>query len=221
MGWWMVAAAAAPYVMSAMQKKPKAPGAPGAVQMPDRSQYINGMLDTAYNPNSEQWGMAADRAADQVNRILGRQGMAGSSVGMQAHQAAQAQIAQAWLADQAQRQAQAMQIVNQYDTGRGNLAAGQAAQQYNYANDAYNRANQANAAQVQGISNMVGAGMQMYNQHQADQRWDQMMEQNQQILNNQQAFYGTPGSAPNNYTSPEYQYGQQPMPYGRVRGGGF
>lgn len=177
--WWAVAAAALPYVVSAMQGKPKRPQAPAQARLTNRDAQMNQIMDTAFNPNSNQYSLASEMAAEQVNRVLARSGMGGSSAGAQMQSNTQAQMAQAWLENQAQRQQAAMQTVTAYDQNQqgvnqqGNNAA------YNYAMDGYKDAQQRNANQVQGISNMVNAGVGAYNQNRMMTSYEQMIKQGQ------------------------------------------
>lgn len=199
--WWAVAAAAAPYVIAALQKKPHRPGAPAPIPLQNRDPQIDQMMDTAFNPNSQTYNLASQHAMENVNRALGRQGMGGSSVGAQLHQGTQSKLAQAWLQEQAQRQQSAMQIAQEYDRNQAGWQAQQNDAQYKYAMDAYGEANKRNANQVAGVSNMINAGVGAYNQGQMMDRYDHMIGYNQKPVvydySNQpmqiSPSYGAPG----------------------------
>lgn len=216
MAWWMVAAAAAPYVMAALQDKPNRPGAPAPAQLTNRDGHANDMLDMAFNPNNETWMLASEQTADHVNRLLGRTGMAGSSVGAQIQMGTQAKLAQAWLENQASRQANAFNAVVNYDKAKAGIASDNANAQYNYAMDAYKDHLQRNANQVQGVSNLINAGVGYYNQ-------DRFMDQrDQMIAGSQKPSYGVPGPSsgwqpgppPQDYQVPAgIQYYDQMYPY--------
>lgn len=196
--WWAVAAAAVPYVVSAMQKKPKMPGAPAPVQMTDRSGLVNQIQDTAFNPNNEVWMSASKNTMDQVNRALGRRGMLGSSIGMQMQSNTQAELAKAWLADQLSRETQAFNAIVGYDKAQAGIQGDNNMSAYNHAMNAYKDAQARNAAQVQGISNMVNAGVSAYNQGQMMDRYDQMIAKDPYP----QVYYGVPGPQGPSYNMP-------------------
>lgn len=176
--WWAVAAAAVPYVMSAMQGKPKRPGAPTRTAMPDRSGQVNQMLDMAFNPNSQSYQLASDASADQVNRILARSGHAGSSGGAQLMANTQANLAQAWIDGQAQRQSQALSAAANYDRGVAQVAQGNNDAAYSYDRAMYEDQMKRNANQVQGVSNMIGAGVGAYNQDRMMTAYEAMIARN-------------------------------------------
>ncbi len=185
--WWMAAAAAAPYLMSALQKKPKAPGAPAFAPLKNRDAEIEDMMRMASDPHAEQYKLAADQAIEQVNRVLAKQGLGGSSLGAQLHSNTQSKLAQAWMEEQLRRKEAALQVALEYDKGQagwnqqGNNAA------YNYAMDQYKNKQQSNANQIQGISNMINMGVSAYNQ-------DRMMTAYENATKPpQQPIYGSPG----------------------------
>lgn len=201
MAWWMVAAAAAPYVAAALQKKPKRPNAPAPVPLKNRDGSIDQMMDSAFNPNNKAWMEAQQRTMDETNRALGRRGMLGSSIGMQLQGNAEAQLAEAWLREKAAREANALRVAMDYDKGQAGWQQGQNETQYNYGMDAYKEAMQRNANQVQGMSNMINAGIGYYNQQQMQDRLDQMVAKDPYP----QVYYGAPSQstmAPYPYTDP-------------------
>lgn len=187
MAWWAVAAAAVPYIASALQDKPKAPEAPAPVKMTNRDSYVSDMLDTAYNQDSKTWELAADKSADNVARALGRRGLGGSSIGGQILIDNQAALAQAWLEQAAQRKRAALDSAVGYDRGQAGFANDQANQQYGYAMDAYGRKVKSNADQIAGLSGMIQAGMGAYN---TDRMISAMEARNAPV-----ASYGTPGGS--------------------------
>ena len=202
--WWALAAAAIPYVVSALQDKPDRPDAPARRQLPDRSKYSNDMLDSAFNPNNEQWTLASRQAQDNVNRALGRQGMAGSSVGGQLHANTQSKIAQAWLADASARKAAAFNAVSAHDLGIGNYGARQDEQQFGYEMAAYEAMMKKNQAQVDNAGKMAQTGLSLYNDYNTQQRSEQQRQENlalmERIYNpNYSRYvptYGTPQAQP-------------------------
>lgn len=201
--WWTLAAAAIPYVVSAMQKKPSMPGAPNAVSLPDRSAYVNQLLDTAYNPNSSTWLLASKEAEDQVARALGRQGAMGSSVGNQTMSNVQTALAAKWLEDAVSRQEGALNTAIGYDRAQAGQGSENSRDAYNYAMDAYKNKVAENTAQVQGISNLVNAGVGAYNQQQYQDRYDALMAQYGRAP---AAYYGIPGYQTQNYMPAAYNY---------------
>lgn len=203
----MAAAVAAPYVAQMLQGKPKTPGYQDPGLPTDRSKYINQMLDAGFNPNSELLLRASAQAEDRVNRILGRSGLAGSSIGMQAHSLTQADLASKFLESQLDRQAKALAPVLAYDNNIYAARAGQAQQAYQSAMDAYGMAAARNAGQINNLSGLVNAGMGYYQMNQADSFRQQQLNQNQQIIDNMRANYGAPQyGVPGYSSSPGPQY---------------
>lgn len=204
----MVAAAAAPYVISALQKKPKKPGAPSPVTLPDRSKYIQDLIDASTRPNEGAYRMASDVSVDNVNRILGKQGLGGSSVGLGVHASAQANLANKFMENELNRRINALNVAANYDRMNADVQMGNSGAAYKYATDMFNLKNKENAGQVQGISSLINAGLGAYQQGQASNRWDEIMELNRQHVNQMNI---------NSQTAPQYgapgpQVGMQPAP---------
>jgi hypothetical protein len=170
MGWWAVAAAAAPYVIGALQKKPKQPQYKPVSQVPARDAYYRAMVDTAFNPNSREFQMASEGVQDQVNRALAMQGLGGSSVGMASLANAQASMAGDFMRNQQAERMKAVQAMTGYDAEK--LKINNAIAQQNYERDmqAYNTALQRQAGVAQGIGNIAGAYAQ-YQGRQDDRAW--------------------------------------------------
>lgn len=214
MAWWMVAAAAAPYVAAALQGKPKRPGAPAPVAMKSRDGEINQLMDSAFNDKNPAWMNAQQRTMDETNRALGRKGMLGSSIGMQIQSNAQAQLAEAWLKEKAAREGNALNVAMNYDKGQAGWQQGQNETQYGYAMDSYKDQIQRNANQVQGMSNMINAGVGAYNQGQMQNRLDSMSPQVNYGVPQTYSSGWQPGPAPvdsgysggiqNGYVPPDY-----------------
>ncbi len=204
--WWALAAAAIPYIVAAGQKKPTRT-APTDVSTPNRDAEINQILAGANDPRSAQWTAASAQVGDQVNRALGRSGMAGSSVGAQLQSGTQGNLAQAWLADQAQRQNAAMQTAMSYDRQKYGVDAANNAAQYNFQDQIYKDRVAANTAQVQGLSNMIGTGMTAYGENRALDQRQQLIDAQKAYLQAQtpvQASYGVPGYAAQDSTADLY-----------------
>ena len=207
MAWWMVAAAAAPYVMSALQKKPSAPGAPALQNTPDRTAYSNQILNAGFNPNDRTLLSASSVAEDAVNRVLARQGLGGSSIGGQLHSTTQADIANKWLENELNRKISALSAVNNADLARIGVANQNARTMYDYEMGRYNMANQQNVGQVQGLAGMISAGANMYGQSQMQDRMAETNRINEEYLKRiSSPSYGTPGpAAPGGYSLGNYQ----------------
>jgi hypothetical protein len=217
-------AAAAPAVIGMFQDKPSAP-VYRPPEMPDRSKYYQQLLDMAYNPNNRQYLLASDQVANQVNRALARQGLAGSSMGGQLAGLSQANLANSFIDKNLERANQAFQTVGNYDAQRANIQAGLAAQIYQGQRDQY-QGELANQAGVrQGIGSIANAGMYAYGQGLAEDRYNAFMDKHPYSYGYQQpspyygvpapaqlpayqpSYYGGLGSAP---PSPFYSYGQTP-----------
>lgn len=205
MAWWAVAAAAVPYVMSAFQDKQKMPGAPAPVQTPDRTGLINQIQDTAFNPQNAIWASASKQAEDSVARTLGRRGALNTSLGMQLQSNTQAEIAKKWLEGQAERENAALNAIVGYDRMKAGLDRDNSSAAYDYSMAKYKDATTRQANQIAGMSGMINAGVNAYNQ-------DRMMDTyNSMVERMPQATYGTPGGNPtyatNLYAPPTDPYG--------------
>lgn len=170
MAWWAVAAAAAPYVIGALQKKPKAPEYRRPDQTPMRDQYFRAMADTAFNPNSREFQMASEVVQDQVNRALGRQGLAGSSIGGALMGNTQASMASEFMKNQQQRQLAAVQAMTAHDMNKLQMNETLAQAQYQRDQQAYQEALRRQAGVAQGIGSIAGAYAQ-YQGRQDDRNW--------------------------------------------------
>ena len=221
--WWALAAAAIPYVMQQMQGQPQQPRTPGMVLPPDRTNYNNALLDNAFNPHAEIFQRSSDAVAENVNRMLGKTGMGGSSGGAQAQTGLQSALAAKWLEDQTSRQRMALNAVNSDEGARASLLNEFNNQQYGYGAARYNRDNIYNSSQIAGVGGMLSAGASAYGQNRTDNRLDQNALAYQSMMSRMQpptrGGYGTqmgdPGSAgyagdpysnalgTYNYTSPD------------------
>lgn len=174
MSWPMIAAAAAPYVISQFQDKPSVPGAPALRPMANRDAYINQILDHAFKPDSRSMKLASDQLQNQVSHALARRGLAGSSIGASVLSSSLSDLAAKWAEMQSQQQNQAMQTVMGYDKSRADGFNQQL--MMNYGNDLarYNAGVQENANQVAGLGGMINAGTQLYYQDQNNRRMNQI-----------------------------------------------
>ena len=173
--WWTLAAAALPYVMGALQKKPDQPGAPAPVNLPDRSAYINQMLRSGFNTDSTMYRNASDGVQEQVNRALARQGLRGSSIGMNAMIQGQNQVAQSFIDMQQERQQKAFQQASAYDMARAGVEQGNSQAAANYANQIYNDARARQAGVIKGVGDTANAAMNAYGRQQDRDSWERTM----------------------------------------------
>lgn len=213
MSWWMVASAALPYVAAQFQDKPKAPTySPPPGSMPtDRSREINELLDMARNPNSKVFEMASGAANENVNRLLARTGMGGSSIGAQVSANMNATLAAKFLEEEMNRRQLALGTALQYDQMVANAARGDYNAQFQAEMDAFNRKRADNAAAIQGLSGIAQAGVGMYLQQQA--RNDLTARQNAALDRMDQIYNRNPAAVPSYTLTPPMSpyYGN---PYG-------
>jgi hypothetical protein len=212
--WLELAAIAAPYIIGATQKKPKAPGMFRQEAMPNRDVYNQQLLDAAFNPDSNQYRMASDVVQEQVNRALARQGLAGSSPGIQLGATAQAQLATSWADEQLRRQQAALQAVNQSDFQRASMANQNAQTAYEVAANQYKDQLARQQGAAQGVGALFGGLSNIYGQQQQNQLMDQRRAEDRSFMMDlygragAQPSYGTPGPGYN------IQPGQMYSPYG-------
>lgn len=207
MSWGLIAAAAAPYVMSMFQDKPSMPGAPAPVKMTDRSGLLNQILDSSFNPQNQIWVQAQERTMDNVNRALGRRGALGSSLALQLQNNASAELAKNWIEGEASRRASAFEAATGYDRAVAGIDQANSKNAYDYAMAEYQDKLRRNQNQIAGISGLVNAGVQGYNQYKTEQRFNDMMAKD-----TTPTYYGTPSptySMPDlgsSYASPAPSY---------------
>lgn len=199
----MAIGAAVPALAGALIPKPKAPNAAqfqiAGPQWANREKYINGLLDAAYNPNSEIYRLAADQMAQQVNQQIAGMGLGGSSMALGAMRSSQADLANKFIMDQVQRMQGALGLVTDYDRARAmgdvDVAKYNAGVGSNFAMADYNQRMQNRAGLISGIGGAVGTGMQMYNQNQMMDRLEDMSRRNNAHV---QTVFGLPGLQPFN-----------------------
>lgn len=181
MAWVAAIAAAAQIAQMVAANNRKAPQGSGVgnIQLPDRSKYQAALLDTAFNPQSDVYQMASNRAMDLVNRDLANKGLGHSSFGNQAVSSAQADLAAKFLENEMQRRIQAYNAVTGYDIAKANQQQGVAGQQWNENLANYNLNAQKEDALYQGVGNLAGIGANYYGGVQQQNQIDAMNAQNQ------------------------------------------
>jgi len=190
--WQYIAAAAVPYVIGALQKKPKKPSAPTPVALPDRSKYLDMILQSGFNTDSRMYDQASDQVRDQVNRALAQQGLAGSSVGAVASIEGQNRVAQSFIDEKLKRQQAAMAAVQTQDAMAANIQQGNSQAAYQYAQDAYNARLASQAGVQQGMGQIVNAGANAYYANNAKSTYDQRRAEDRAWLT---SMYGGPAKA--------------------------
>lgn len=208
---WQLAAIMAPYVLGEMQDKPDQPRMKKVSVAPARDAYYRSMVDTAFNPNSREFLMASEHVQDQVSRALARQGLSGSSIGLQSMAGAQSSMAADFMrAHQAERMAAVNAMVG-HDMEKFKLNQMAAEQNYNRDLQAYNEALRRQAGVAQGIGSVIGSFAQNQ-QRQDDRSWyaDMIQKQNAgpvaPVVPQQMGFAsaGLPYSTQPAYTQPAY-----------------
>lgn len=176
-----LALALAPTVLGAFQKRRKPPGFQGA-QMPDRSQYYEEMMQMAMNPDQHGNRLASEAAADQVNRVLARGGLMGSSIGAQMMSANQSQLAQQFQQQQLQRMAQALGLQQQYDMGHAQVNSQNAQFAHEAAMGAHqDRTNRQNQL-LQGFGAIGGQGIRMMENRDMQNRIDGRLQADRDLF---------------------------------------
>lgn len=171
MAWAALAAAAVPLIMDAMKGKPDMPQM-AAISRPDRSNYINQLLASGFDPQSEIYSLAAKEMSNQVNRQLALLGLTNSSYGMGMMNDAQSDLARKFAADAFQKQLQAMTMVSNYDNAIVNQQMDQNQALYNAAMGNYNAQMGDRNSQIQGWANLAGTAAGAYTSHQEQKRID-------------------------------------------------
>lgn len=167
----MAAAVAAPYVINAFTSKPKRPKyQQQEVDLPDRSQYFNELMNMGFDPQKENYRASADVASEQVNRALARQGLAGSSVGGQVQAAALSKLAQDYENERMQRASSALNQLTSYDLQQAGLNQGASDAAYNRALEEYKIKMGGISSGIQGISAGIGTAANIYATDSANER---------------------------------------------------
>lgn len=167
---WELGAALLPYVINAMTPRPDAPGAPAPVVLPDRSKYQDMILQSGFNPQSELYNIATQRAMNEMNNQLINRGLASSSFGLNQLQSTQAELANKFLENEIQRRIQAFQAATGYDMQAAGIQQNNNQAAYNHDMARYQREVGDRNAMVGGIGNLVNAGIGVYRQYQGDQQ---------------------------------------------------
>lgn len=220
MPYAQIAAVALPYVLGAMQKSPQAPqyAPPPTVNPPDRSMYSNALMSAAFNPNNEMYQGAAQVAQQQVARMLGRRGLAGSSIGGALMGNVQSQLANDYLMNQVQRQSQALGQINAMDMARAQHEANMYNQAYQAQMGDYQNQMARRQQAMAGIGGLAQAGLGIYQNHQNNQLMDQRRAQDaamiQGLFTQPAPQMGVPGAPPG--VMPTLQ-----APSGPLFGGGY
>lgn len=194
--WGQIALAAAPFVMSQLQDKPDRPAYnPNAAPLRDLSGYQNQILDMAFNQNSDTYRLAAEVAADNVNRMLARQGLAGSSPGAQLSANLQAKMAQDWVDQQLNRGLQGLDAVYNQDLQAKQYAMGNYDKDFQARMGDYTQRRLDQNSNIRGISDLISAGSNIYGQHQMNKRLDALMAR-QPMVGTPAPSYGPPSPPP-------------------------
>ncbi len=206
--WWALAAAALPYVMQQFQGQPSQPHTPGEYLPPDRSNYDSQLLNNAFNPHSELFQRSADVVNENIQHNLAKAGILGSSGGQAMQANVQGTLAAKWLEEQTARQRMALNAVNSDELARAHGINEFNNQQYQYGAAGYNRTNSQNAAQIAGLTGMVGAGANIYGQQQTSSRLDANAAAYRDMLTRMgpSPSYGAPGPQVN-YMPDQFQFG--------------
>lgn len=159
-----LAAIAAPFIAGAFTKRPKSPSY--QYTGPDRSHYIDQLLESGFNPQSELYNIATERANEDITRRLAMMGMGGSSLGQQAQAMTQAALANKFLEGEMGRRQAALETARGFDA----LTAGADAQRYQSDLAKYQSQVEGNQNLISGIAGLAGTGLGYLGQSQiADQ----------------------------------------------------
>lgn len=164
-------------LVNQMMGQPSMPGAPSSagsmalINSPEMVKYRAGLLESAYNPNSELYRMASERQASSINRELAKRGLGNSGMGIAAQTEGANTLAAKFLESETDRRLKAFQAA----TGQLNAAAGvqQAGEraQYDHAMAGYQAELQKRQQFSDALTRGAGAGLSAYsyNQRMADQ----------------------------------------------------
>jgi len=171
--WGQIAAITLPYVLSAMQDKPDRPEyrPPSGGQLPDRSGYLDEILQEGFSPQTELYEQATDVISDKIARQMGRRGLGSSSFASSAQSAALSDLANKYLENELKRKMDAVNTVTGYDMNKQRLAQNAYDAAYQAQMGDYKDQMDRQAAVTQGVAGMAQAGLGLYQRQQmANQR---------------------------------------------------
>lgn len=217
-----LALTAAPYLAQALfGDHPQMPGpSPVAnVKLPDRSGYQNQILSSGFDPHSELYRIATERAMANINNNLANRGMGNSSMGVAAQAHSQSELANAFLESELQRRIQAFQAATGYDIAGANVQMGVANAQNADAWKRYDASNKENQQMWGGIQGLFQAGASAYGGYQQQGIAADARAQAQANFDKEMFYkYGAPYSSPQKASTGGYidsgiaNMGSQPAP---------
>ena len=147
------------------QQRPQGPDYSAAYALlnsPEMQMYRKQLMSSAYDPNSEIFRIASDRAYAQGNRAVASRGLGTSGAGMGFVQQGQNDLANKFAEGEFQRRLQAFNAIN----GANNGVVGQMNSMANNTYDAnmgnYNAGQASNNQFIQGIGSLANAGISAY-----------------------------------------------------------
>jgi len=180
---------ALPGLIGMGQEGPRAP----AYVRPDIDKYMSGretelagLRESAFNPQSELYAIAGERARAAMNQELARRGLYDSSYGNAALSELESELSRKFLENEFQRRLQATQQLTGYDMDRARIEAGLAGQQNQMAMNAYEAAvadMQRKNANLGSVFGGLGSGLSAYSgaratqdaNARADKQWSDWM----------------------------------------------
>ena len=164
----MMIASAVPAIASAFMPGQSRPSGPDYSQImaminsPEMQMYKKQLMETAYNPNSDIFRIASDRAYAQGNRAVASRGLGTSGAGMGFIQQGQNDLANKFAEGEFQRRLQAFNAINSANNGVISSMTGMANNQYDAGMANYNAGMAQNNQFVQGIGSLANAGISAY-----------------------------------------------------------
>ncbi len=167
-----IAASAIPTVASLFMNNGSRPSGPdysavmAYLNSPEMAGYRNSLLNTAFNPNSDIYRIASDRAYAQANRAVASRGLGNSGAGLGYIGQMQNDLANQFTENEFQKRLQAYNAVAGRDSAAMQMLGGMANQSYDAALSNYNANADANAGLIGGIGTMARAGVTAYTRQQ-------------------------------------------------------
>lgn len=190
-----IAAIAAPLIAGGLTKRGKAPSF--QYTGPDRSEYIDQLLSSAFNPDDRLMNLASERANEAAARGMASRGLLGSSLGQQSLAATNASIANKFLEGEMQRRMQALESARGFDA----LRAGIDKANYQSQMDQYNADMEGKNNLISGVAGVAGTGLGYLGQRNIANE----MAMNRDFMANR--IFGTPFNTGNNAGTSSYYTG--------------
>ena len=130
---------------------------------PEMAAYRRALMGSAFNPQTDIYNIASDRAYAQANRAAASRGLGNSGAGLGYVGQMQNDLANQFTKDEFQRRLQAYQTVSGQQNQQAQMAMQMANSQYGAGQDNYNNNVASTGAFLGGLGQLANMGVSAYN----------------------------------------------------------